>query len=88
MIIPLDDRVLVRQVQPKAKTDGGIIIPETARKVHDEATILALGPHVNKTLHIGDRVLVDRFAGSMVREDDEELLLLQDSDLIARVELD
>ena len=87
-IKPLDDRVLIRQVQPRAETEGGIIIPEVARKVHDEGIVLALGPRANKTLRPTDRVLIDRYAGTIVHDDDEELLLLRNDDIIARIELD
>ena len=56
--------------------------------MHDEGVVLALGPNANKTLRTTDRVLVDRYAGTIVHDDDEELLLIRNADIIARIELD
>ncbi len=88
MFLPLDDWVLTRQVQPEAQTASGIIIPETAQKIHDEAVVIYLGPNANKTLRTANRVLVDRYAGHIIYVDGEELLLIRSADVIARVDLD
>lgn len=91
---PLQDRVLIRPVLPKAKTSGGIIIPDTAQEKPMEGEILAAGPgarDANGALHAlevkaGDRVLFGKWSGSEVKLDDEDLMIIKESDIMGVVE--
>lgn len=91
---PLQDRVLIRRVEPEAKTSGGIIIPDAAQEKPMEGEVVAAGPGARDalgTLHgldikIGDRVLFGKWSGSEVKLDDEDLLIMKESDIMGVVE--
>ena len=90
---PLQDRVLIRPVVPEAKTSGGIFIPDTAQEKPMEGEILAAGPgtrDANGALHalevkVGDRVLFGKWSGSEVKLDDDDLMIIKESDIMGIV---
>ncbi len=93
-IKPLHDRVLVRRSEEETKTAGGIIIPDTAKEKPMQAEVLAIGSGtrddagrlVPMDVSVGDTVLFTKWAGTEVKIDGEELLIMKESDIIAIVE--
>lgn len=93
-IRPLHDRVLVRRKEEETKTAGGIIIPDNAKEKPMQAEILAIGngardEHgriVPLDVRVGDVVLFSKWAGTEVKVDGEELLIMKESDIIAIVD--
>ena len=88
-IKPLADRVLVKQAAAETKTAGGLIIPETAQEKTQQATVEAVGPGTEKekiTVSVGDKILYDKYAGTAIKIDGEDYLILKNSDIIAVVE--
>jgi len=91
---PLQDRVLLRRVDPEVKTSGGIFIPDTAQEKPMEGEIVAVGPggrDENGKLHpldvkSGDRVLFGKWSGNEVKLDGEELMIIKESDIMGIVE--
>lgn len=91
---PLHDRVLVRRLDSEAKTAGGIIIPDTAQEKPMEGEVLAVGPgartekgeRVALTVKAGDRVLFAKYAGTEVRMDGEERVIVKESDILGIIE--
>ncbi|HEB79806.1 MAG TPA: co-chaperone GroES [Rhodospirillales bacterium] len=91
---PLHDRVLVRRVDQEEKTAGGIIIPDTAQEKPMEGEIIAVGSGTVRDdgkvtpldVKKGDRVLFGKWSGSEVKIDDEELLIMKESDLLGIIE--
>jgi len=86
---PLGDRVMVKLEKNEAKTAGGIIIPDTAQEKTQQGTIVAVGPGTEKdaiTVKCGEKVMYDKYAGTQVKIDGEEHLILRMSDIIAVVE--
>ena len=91
---PLHDRVLVRRVDPEAKTTGGIIIPDTAQEKPMEGEVVAVGPGARGDdgqvhaldVKAGDRVLFGKWSGTEVRLDGEELMIMKESDVMGIVE--
>jgi chaperonin GroES len=87
---PLQDRVLIRRVEPEAKTSGGIIIPDTAKEKPMEGEVVAVGPGARDedgTLHpldvkTGDRVLFGKWSGTEIKLDGEDLMIMKESDII------
>ena len=87
---PLQDRVLIRRVEPEVKTRGGIIIPDTAKEKPQEGQIVAVGPGargddgkiVPLEVKIGDRVLFGKWSGTEVKLDGEDLMIMKESDLM------
>ncbi len=93
-IKPLHDRVLVRRVEEEEVTKGGIIIPDTAKEKPTKGEIVAVGGGArdeNGKIHpldvkAGDIVLFGKWGGTEIKIDDEELLILKESDIMAIVE--
>ena len=91
---PLHDRLLVRRIEPEAKTTGGIIIPDTAQEKPMEGEVIAVGPGARGEdgkvqpldVKAGDRVLFGKWSGTEVRLDGEELMIMKESDVMGIVE--
>ena len=93
-IKPLGDRVLVEQAEEKEVKRGGIIIPDTAKEKPMEAVVVALG--TGKTdedgkkiafeVKVGDRVLISKYAGTEVKIDGEEYLIMREDDILGIIE--
>jgi chaperonin GroES len=86
---PLADRVVVRLEKSETKSSGGIIIPDTAQEKTQIGVVTAVGPGTEKekiTVTVGQKVLYDKYAGSPVKLDGEEHLILKNSDIVAVIE--
>ena len=82
---PLADRVLVEPVKAETKTASGIIIPDTAKEKPQEGTVVAVGngkPDEPMTVKVGDRVLYGKYAGSELKLDGKDYLIVRESDLL------
>jgi chaperonin GroES len=90
-IRPLGDRVVVKTVSREEKTQSGIYLPDTAQEKPQEATVVAVGPgklldngdRAPMDVKEGDRVLFSKYAGTEVKQLDEDLLILRESDILA-----
>jgi chaperonin GroES len=88
--IPLHDRVLVRRVEEEEKTAGGIIIPDTAQEKPMQGKILAVGSGARNDkgeitpldVKVGDNILFGKWSGTEIMVDDEELLIMKESDIM------
>ena len=85
-IKPMGDRVLVKMEQIQEKTAGGIFIPQTAQEKTQIAQVLAAGDDESIKVKKGDRVMYDKYAGTSVKADGEELLILHMSDIFAVID--
>ena len=93
-IRPLQDRVLVKRIEEEEKTKGGIIIPDTAKEKPQMGVIMAAGKgkksEEGKLLPIdvkqGDKVLFSKYAGTEVKVEGEELLIMREDDILGVVE--
>jgi chaperonin GroES len=91
---PLHDRVAVKRVEEEQKTKGGLIIPDTAKEKPMQGEVLAVGPGarddkgglVPMGVQVGDRVLFGKWSGTEVKIDDEEVLIMKESDLLGVLE--
>ena len=87
---PLHDRVVVKRIDAEEKSNGGIIIPDTAKEKPQEGEVVAVGPggrdESGKLIAIevkaGDRVLFGKWSGTEVKLDGEELLIMKESDIV------
>jgi chaperonin GroES len=90
-IRPLGDRVLVKAVERAEQTKSGLFLPDTAQEKPQEAIVLAVGngkllDNGTRTpidLKPGDKVLYSKYAGTEIKQDDEEYLILRESDILA-----
>jgi chaperonin GroES len=88
-IKPLSDRVLVKIEKAETKSAGGIIIPDTAQEKTQTGTVVAVGPGTEKekvTVSPGQKVMYDKYAGSQVKVNGEEHLIVKMSDIVAVIE--
>ena len=84
---PLLDRVMVKLEKNEAKTAGGIIIPDTAQEKTQQGTVVAIGDDKETIkVSVGQKVMYDKYAGTQVKIDGEEHLILKMADIIAVVE--
>lgn len=90
---PLADRIVVKPIVREEVTKGGIVLPDTAKEKPQEGEVIAVGPgrltdegkRVAMEVKKGDRVLYSKYAGTEVRLEDEELLVIRESDIMARI---
>ncbi|MDZ7262959.1 MAG: co-chaperone GroES [candidate division KSB1 bacterium] len=88
---PLADRVVVKPSEPEEKKQGGIIIPDTAKEKPQQGKIIAVGPgrvtddgkKVPMEVKEGDIVLYGKYSGTEVTVDNEDLLIMRESDILA-----
>jgi chaperonin GroES len=89
---PLADRVVVKPLENEQKTKSGIYIPDTAKEKPQEGEIIAVGPgrltddgaRIAVDLKIGDIVIYARYGGSEIKIDNQELVIMRESDILAR----
>ena len=90
-IKPLNDRVLVKRMEEVQVTKGGILIPDTAKEKPIEGKVIAVGPGkmsdagVRMALQLkeGDRVLFGKYAGTEIKMEGEEYLMMREEDILA-----
>ena len=93
-IRPLGDRILVKRIQEEEKTKGGIIIPDTAKEKPQEGRVVAVGKGkvtedgklLAPDVKAGDRILFGKYAGSEVKLEGEEHLILREDDILGVLE--
>ena len=91
---PLHDRLIVKRLEEEEKTKGGIIIPDSAKEKPVEGKVIAVGDGKMKDdgtkipleMKVGNRVLFAKFAGTEVKIDGEELLMMREDDILAIIE--
>jgi chaperonin GroES len=93
-IRPLQDRILVKRVEEESKTKGGIIIPDSAKEKPAEGVVVAVGEgkrledgqRMTPDIKTGDRVLFAKYAGTEVKIEDEEHLVMREDDVLGIIE--
>ncbi|PIE00789.1 MAG: co-chaperone GroES [Thiothrix nivea] len=93
-IRPLHDRIVVRRMEEERTTASGIIIPDNATEKPDRGEVLAVGPgkvgddneRVALQVKVGDKVLFGKYAGTAVKVDGEEVLIMREEDVLAVIE--
>lgn len=89
---PMADRLVIRPIEKEGVTKGGIYLPDTAREKPQEGEILAVGPgrlsedgkRIAMDVKVGDIVVYTKYGGTEIKIDDEELIILRESDILAR----
>jgi chaperonin GroES len=91
---PLHDRVVIRPIAPERETSGGVIIPDTAQEKPMEGEVVAVGPGARDEagrllpmdVQPGQRVLFGKWSGTEIKIEDEELLVVKESDIMGVIE--
>jgi chaperonin GroES len=91
-LTPLHDRVVVRRIEEKESVKGGIIIPDSAKEKQQEGEVIAVGSgkrekgeRIPLDVKPGDRVLFGKYSGTEIKIDDEELLILREEEILAKL---
>jgi len=89
---PLGDRIVVKPIEREEVTKRGIILPDTAKEKPQEGEIVAVGPgkltddgtRIAMDVRVGDKVIYAKYAGTEVEIDDEKLMIMRESDIMAK----
>ena len=93
-IKPLEDRIVIRQVEAEQTTASGLVIPDTAKEKPQEGEVIAVGPgrvddnghRISVDVKVGDVVIYSRDGGTEVKDDGQEVQILSSRDVLAVVE--
>jgi len=91
-IQPLADRLVVKPIEREEVTKGGIVLPDTAREKPQEGKVIAVGPgrlsedgkRIAMDVKVGDVVIYARYGGTEYKIEDEEVIILRESDILAK----
>ena len=91
---PLADRILVKREEPNETVRGGIIIPDTAKEKPQEGKVISVGPgrldesgnRIALEVKVGDRILMGKYAGTEVKIDGDEHIIMREDDVLAVIE--
>jgi chaperonin GroES len=89
---PLGDRVVVKPLPREEVTKGGIVLPDTAKEKPQEGEVIAIGPgrlsedgkRIEMEVSVGEKVIYAKYAGTEIKIDDEELIILRENDILAK----
>ncbi|MGI6484790.1 MAG: co-chaperone GroES [Tepidanaerobacteraceae bacterium] len=92
-IKPLGDRIVIKVLEKEEKTKGGIVLPDTAKEKPQKGEVVAVGSgeiidgkKVPLEVNVGDKIIFSKYAGTEVKMDDEEYLILRQSDVLAIIQ--
>ena len=92
-LVPLGDRVVLKQVEAEETTKSGIVLPGQAQEKPQQAEVVAVGPggvvdgkEVKMEVVVGDKVIYSKYAGTEVKMDGTEYIIVKQSDILAIVE--
>ena len=89
---PLADRVVVKPIGREEVTKGGIVLPDTVKEKPQEGEVIAVGPgrlsddgkRIAMDVKVGDRIIYSKYGGTEITIDNEELMILRESDILAK----
>lgn len=92
-LVPLGDRVVLKQLEAEETTKSGIVLPGNAQEKPQQAEVIAVGPggivdgkEVEMQVAVGDKVIYSKYAGTEVKLDGDEFIVVRQNDIVAKVE--
>ena len=92
-LVPLTDRVVLKQLEAEETTASGIVLPGQAQEKPQQAEVIAVGPggvvdgkEVKMEVKVGDQVIYSKYSGTEVKLDDEEYIIVKQSDILAIIQ--
>ncbi|MDD6733058.1 MAG: co-chaperone GroES [Lachnospiraceae bacterium] len=92
-LVPLGDRVVLKQLVAEETTKSGIVLPGQSKEKPQQAEVIAVGPgilpdgkEVKMEVKVGDQVIYSKYSGTEVKADDEEYIIVKQSDILAVVQ--
>ena len=93
MLVPLGDRVVIKALVAEETTKSGIVLPGQAKEKPQQAEVIAVGPggmvdgkEVKMQVKEGDKIIYSKYSGTEVKLDDEDLIIVKQSDILAVIE--
>ena len=91
-VTPLGDRVVIKPLPKEEVSKGGIVLPDTVKEKPQEGKIIAVGPgklsevgkRVSMEVKVGDELIYSKYAGTEYKLDDEDLIIVRESDILAK----
>jgi len=91
-LVPLGERVVIKPSPKEEVSKGGIVLPDTAKEKPQEGEIIAVGPgklsedgkRIAMEVKVGDKVIYSKYAGTEFKLDDEEVVIMRESDILAK----
>ena len=91
-LVPLGDKIVLKQLEAEETTKSGIVLPGQAQEKPQQAEIIAVGPggivdgkEVEMQVAVGDKVIYSKYAGTEVKLDGEEFIVVRQNDIVAKV---
>ena len=89
---PLGDRVVIKTIEREEVTKGGIVLPDTAKEKPQDGEVVAVGPgrlgddgkRIAMEVKVGDRIIYAKYAGTEIKIDGEELIIIRENDILAK----
>ena len=92
-LVPLGDKVVLKQLVAEETTKSGIVLPGQAKEKPQQATVIAVGPggmvdgkEIAMQVKVGDKVIYSKYAGTEIKLEDEEFIIVKQNDIVAVVE--
>ena len=92
-LVPLGDRVVIKQLVAEDKTKSGIVLPGQAKEKPQQAEVIAVGPggvvdgkEITMQVKVGDKVIFSKYSGTEIKVGDDELIIVKQGDILAIVE--
>ncbi|MBR1814545.1 MAG: co-chaperone GroES [Lachnospiraceae bacterium] len=92
-LVPLSDRVVLKQLEAEETTKSGIVLPGSAKEKPQQAEVIAVGPggmvdgkEVAMQVKVGDKVIYSKYAGTEVKLDGQEFIIVKQNDILAVVQ--
>ena len=92
-LVPLGDRIVLKQMEAEETTKSGIVLPGQNKEKPQQAEVIAVGPggmvdgkEIKMEVKVGDKVIYSKYSGTEVKIDDEEVIIVKQSDILAIIE--
>ena len=85
-LVPLGDRVVLKQLVAEETTKSGIVLPGQAKEKPQQAEVISVVPEVTMQVKVGDKVIFSKYAGTEVKLEEEEYIVVKQNDILAVVE--
>ncbi|HPF16232.1 MAG TPA: co-chaperone GroES [Thermotogota bacterium] len=85
-IKPLGDRALIKPITEEKRTEGGLVLPDTSKEKPQKAEVIAIGKLEDVDLNVGDRIIFSKYAGTEIKIDGEDYILIDSGDILGLIE--
>lgn len=85
-IKPIGERLLIKPIKEEVRSAGGIVLPEKAKEKSQKAEVIEIGSSDEISVKVGDQVIFAKYSGNEIKMDDEDYVIIDWSDILAKIE--